>query len=209
MKEISDTEFTPVPLSQPFRVAGLSNRKPNRFELKPDAALRRKIAEYLGILSVKAFRFKGTLTPSGRRDFVLEAELTAVIEQACGITLVPVKAEIIEKVVRRFVDDFEVPEGDEAEMPDDDTVEALEEVIDVGFQAIEALTLALPSYPRAPGAQLEESVFTAPGLKPLADTDLRPFAGLADLKAKLEDAQNTGNKGGTVAEVSPKKLDGS
>ena len=49
-----------------------------------------------------------------------------------------------------------------------------------------ALALALPLYPRAPGAELGQAVFAEPGTAPLKDEDLRPFAGLAGLKAKLE-----------------------
>jgi hypothetical protein len=72
------------------------------------------------------------------------------------------------------------------EIPDDDTTEALGEVIDAGYVLVEALALALPTFPRAPGAVLAEAEFTAPGTAPLRDEDLKPFAGLAALKAKLE-----------------------
>lgn len=208
MKELSDPELAALPLSHPFRVAALPNRKPTRFELKPDAATRRQIAAYLNIPTVKAMSFRGLLSPSGRHDYVLEADLTAVVEQACSITLAPVKAEIREKVLRRFIADFEVPEGDEAEMPEDDTVDPLGEVIDAGHIALEALALALPMFPRAPNAELGEAVFTAPGQKPLAQSDLRPFAGLAGLKAKLEDAQDSGNKAASESVTDPKITDG-
>jgi len=50
----------------------------------------------------------------------------------------------------------------------------------------EALALALPDYPRAEGAALDKSTFAAPGTAPLQDADLKPFAGLAALKSKLE-----------------------
>lgn len=70
-------------------------------------------------------------------------------------------------------------------MPEDDSVEPLPDVIDVGVVATEALALALPLYPRAEGAELGEAVFTAPGEAPLRDGDLKPFAGLAALKDRL------------------------
>ncbi len=50
----------------------------------------------------------------------------------------------------------------------------------------EALTLALPLYPRADGADLGEPVFTEPGKRPLTDEDARPFAGLKDLRDRLK-----------------------
>ena len=77
-------------------------------------------------------------------------------------------------------------------MPEDDTRDPLPEVIDVATVALEALALALPLYPRAPGAELGEAVYTAPGATPLRDEDLRPFAGLAALKSRL--APGEGNE---------------
>ena len=96
---------------------------------------------------------------------------------------------------RRYLADMKVPEGDEVEMPEDDTSEPLPEVIDIGAVAVEALALALPLYPRAPGAALEEAVFAEAGVAPLKDEDLRPFAGLAGLAAKLGNTDKGGNGG--------------
>jgi uncharacterized metal-binding protein YceD (DUF177 family) len=59
-------------------------------------------------------------------------------------------------------------------------------VIDVAALGIEALALALPLYPRAPGAAFGEAVFAAPGVAPLTSESLRPFAGLASLAEKLK-----------------------
>lgn len=71
-------------------------------------------------------------------------------------------------------------------MPEDDTLEPIPEVIDLRALAAEELALALPDWPRAPGAELGEAVFAAPDAAPLRDADLRPFAGLQALKDKLE-----------------------
>ncbi|TGD45187.1 DUF177 domain-containing protein [Pseudotabrizicola sediminis] len=182
---VAATPASPPPLSQPFRSGALSMRKPTRFDLQPDAATRTAIAAELGLLSVPYLRFKGELRPAPNRDFVLEAELTAVLDQPCVITLAPVRAEITEVVRRRYVSDWEEPTGDEVEMPEDDTAEAIPEVIDVGVVALESLVLALPMYPRAAGAELGEVAATPPGAAPLRDEDLRPFASLAALKDKL------------------------
>ena len=179
-------EHEPFPFTQPYPVAGLSSRKPTRFDLAPDRATRAKIAAYLGITALPKLRFIGEIRPKGRHDFVLEAVLEARAEQACAITLDPVLTDLREAVVRTYLADWETPEGDEMEMPDDDTLEPLGNGIDAGHVAVEALSLALPAFPRAPGAVLEEAQFTAPGTAPLRDGDLKPFAGLADLKAKLE-----------------------
>ena len=47
--------------------------------------------------------------------------------------------------------------------------------------AIEALALALPLYPRAPGVDLGQVLAGPPGENPLTEADLKPFAGLAKL----------------------------
>lgn len=185
MPDSAPAPISPPPLSQPFRSGALSMRKPTRFDLVPDAAVRRAIAADLGLLSVPALQFKGEIRPAAGRDFVLEAQLTAVVAQPCGITLVPVHTEISETVLRRYVSDWVEPEGDEAEMPEDDTAEAMPEVIDAGHVAVEALVLALPMYPRAPGVELGDVSATPPGAEPLREADLKPFAALAGLKDKL------------------------
>ncbi|MFN4153335.1 MAG: YceD family protein [Paracoccaceae bacterium] len=175
----------PPALSQTFRSGALSMRKPTRFELKPDAESRKAISAELGLLSVPFLHFRGEIRPAPNRDFVLEAELKAVVDQPCGITLAPVRAEITETVLRRYVSDWVEPTGDEVEMPEDDTAEGIPEVIDVGIVALEALVLALPLYPRAAGAELGEVAATPPGVEPLHDADLKPFASLAALKDKM------------------------
>jgi uncharacterized metal-binding protein YceD (DUF177 family) len=174
-----------LPLSLPFRVAALPTRKPTHFSLTPDPSRRAAIAEALDLLELPKFTFKGELRPLGRHDFVLEATLIASVVQPCSVTLAPVPARIEEKVVRRYLADFVFPEGDEVEMPEDDTTEPLPDVIDVGQVALEALALALPLYPRAEGVELGTAVFTAPGAEPIKDEDVKPFAGLAALKDKL------------------------
>ncbi len=174
-----------LPLSQPYRVATLPTRKPQRFTLSPDAATCATIAADLGIDAVKSLRFEGEIRAHGRNDFVLEGTLTATVVQPCVITLAPVTTKIDTQVKRRYTADFVIPETDEAEIPDDDSLEPLPEVIDAGEVAVEELSLALPPYPRAEGAELGEVVHTAASETPLTDADLKPFAGLAALKDKL------------------------
>ena len=184
-------------LSQPFRVATLSPRKPTRFDIVADPDQCRALAVELGLSRVDSLSFKGEIRPSGKRDFTVVADLAARIVQPCSITLVPVKTVISEQVERTFLADFVVPDGVELEMHDgDDAIEPLPEVIDVGFLATEALALLVPLYPRSPGAALGEVAVSEPGVVALRDQDLKPFAGLAALKAKLG-GQNGGDDGNT------------
>jgi uncharacterized metal-binding protein YceD (DUF177 family) len=190
MTQTNDQGFADIPLTEPFRVAGLSSRKPNRFDLQPNAKTRAALAEYLGITAIPKLRFAGMISPKGRNDFVLEAVLEAVVEQPCSISLEPVVTPLREEVLRVYLAKWDIPTNDEMEMPEDDSSEPLGETIDAGHVAVEALTLALPPFPRAPGAVLDVAEFTAPGAAPLRDSDLKPFAGLAALKAKLEKPEN-------------------
>lgn len=174
-------------LSLPFRVTALSPRKPTRFDLVASPAQRIALAQELGLSRVESLTFKGEIRPSGKRDYAVVADLTARIVQPCSISLQPVKTDISEQVHRTFLADFVVPDGDEVEMTGDETIDPLPEIIDAGLVATEALVLAIPLYPRAPGAELTAATYAEPGVKPLDDADLKPFAGLAGLKARMED----------------------
>lgn len=176
-----------LPVSQPLKVARLPARKPTRFELQPDAETCRQIAAVLDLSGLRKLRFQGSLRPSGRNDWLLEAELGATVVQPCVVSLAPVTTRIDEKVIRRYLAQMPEPEADEAEIPEDETIEELGEVIDPGAVMIEALALALPLYPRAEGVELGEAVFAEPGANPMRDEDARPFAGLAALRNRLKD----------------------
>lgn len=167
--------------SHVFRRATLAQRKPTRFDLIPDEAARAAIATGLGLIALPHVRLKGELRPVGRNDFALEAELEADVVQPCVITLQPVAAHLSEPVRRRFVANWQEPEGEETEMPEDDTTEPLGDTIDAGAVLVEALSLALPLYPRAEGAAFDGAIVAETGADPLTDEKLRPFAGLADL----------------------------
>lgn len=172
-----------------YRISELSPRRPLRFELVPDAATRHAIAADLGLLGLRKLRFAGTLSAEGKADWRLEADLGATVTQPCVISLEPVTTRIQEHVTRRFLHDWPPPEeqGDEVEMPEDESIDPLGEKIDLMAVMTEALALALPPYPRAPGAEPAASAATPPGAAPLDDEVLRPFAALEGLKKKLED----------------------
>lgn len=176
----------PRAVSHPLRTAQLPARKPLRFDLVPDGPARAALAAELGLIQLPKLRLEGEIRADGSRDFVLTARLEAEIVQPCIITLAPVPSRIAEGVTRRYVRDWRPPEGDEVEMPEDDSIEPLPDVIDLGDVMAEALSLALPLYPRAEGAELGMMDHAPPGADPITDVDLKPFAGLAALKQRLE-----------------------
>ncbi|WP_299280629.1 DUF177 domain-containing protein [uncultured Tateyamaria sp.] len=173
-----------------LRVADLSQNSETAFEVVPDAAAMAAMADTLDLSGLRKVRFAGAISGHGARDWHLEGTLGATVTQPCGVTLVPVTTRLDVPVRRLFVHDFrpdeDVAEGDEVEMPEDDTIEPLGQWIDPEAILIEALSLAVPEYPRAPDAALGETILTEPGVAPLTDEAIRPFAGLADLKAQME-----------------------
>jgi uncharacterized metal-binding protein YceD (DUF177 family) len=172
--------------TSPLRLAELATRKATNFELLPNATERQAIADALDIPGIKKLRFAGSLSPAGRRDWELTAELGATVVQSCVVTLDPVTNRLDEKVLRRFLAEMPDLDGQEVEMPEDDTVEPLPEILDLYDVLVEALALALPLYPRAEGAELGESVFTHKGGKAMTDEETKPFAGLGALRDSLK-----------------------
>ena len=181
----SESRETALP-SLPFRVTAIAGRSSTHVKFAPDAATRKVIAAALGLLDLPQMQFDGDIRPSGKRDMVLSGKLTALALQPCSVTLEPVRTRIAEQVTRQYIADMAVPEGDEIEIPEDDTMEPLGEMIDAAQVAIEALALALPLYPRAPGVELGAIAVAPPGTEPLRDDDLKPFAGLAKLIVRAD-----------------------
>ena len=171
-----------------IRVSDLSARHPVNFDLAPDADEMARISEDLGLLGLRKLRLRGSLTAEGRTDWLLRADLGATVTQACVVTLDPVQTRIDEPVIRRFSPDaaLETPEpGAEIEMPEDDTLEPLGTEIDLWRVMVEALSLALPPYPRSDGAELGQLTVAEEGVTPMQDEDTKPFAALSSLRDKL------------------------
>jgi len=179
---------------QIVRLADPGQRGTHPFAVTPDAAARAAVAQHLGILEVRKLRFEGRLVPQGRRDWTLEAMLGATVVQECVVTLAPVVTRIDEPVTRRYLADLPEPAPGETEMPDDDSIEELPASLDLAAVMIEALSLALPPFPRAPDAGPVDLTVTEPGAAPLDAAAVRPFAGLAGLRDRL--AGTDGDEGG-------------
>ncbi|MGB7318195.1 MAG: DUF177 domain-containing protein [Planktotalea sp.] len=173
--------------------SALARRKKTQFNYRLDADQLKALKEELDLSALRKVSFAGNLSAAGKHDWVLEAEIGATAVQPCTITLEPVTTRVKSEVIRRFV--AELPdlskETEEDEfggtaMLDDDTLEPLGREIDLWRVLQEGLALALPDYPRIDGAQLGTLSITEPGSTALSDEDLKPFAGLAALKGKLE-----------------------
>jgi uncharacterized metal-binding protein YceD (DUF177 family) len=177
-------------MAEILRIADLNPKKPVRFEIIPTGKGLAAISKELDLRGLRKMRFIGTLTARGKKDWVLDAKLGATVIQDCVVTLEPVTTRIEEPVLRVYLSEWEHPEDSEVEMTQDETTEPLPPTLDLNEVAVEALALALPLFPRAEGAELGELLVSEPGVAPLTQEAARPFAGLADLKKKLEDDQS-------------------
>ncbi|PRY26627.1 uncharacterized metal-binding protein YceD (DUF177 family) [Aliiruegeria haliotis] len=176
-------------LSEPprhLRLAKLPTSEPTDIRLVPEAGEIQQLIRDLDLLGLRKVRLEGTLRPQGRSDWTLDATLGATAIQPCSVTLAPVTTRIDVPLRRQYVADYSLPEEAEAEIPEDDSLEPLPEVLDLMAVLGEALALALPDFPRAEGAELTGTTFAEDGVEPLTDEDVKPFAGLAELKKQLE-----------------------
>lgn len=158
-----------------FRVAHLNPRQPTAFTLAPDAATRQALAAELGLLDLPKLRFAGRIQAVAQDAWQVAGALKARVVQPCVVTLAPVTTDLEEPVHRVFSPHVSAPEGDEIEMPDDE-LEPLGPFIDLAAIMAEELSLALPLYPRADGAELD-----TPETPDAEEPTRKPFAGLADL----------------------------
>lgn len=155
------------------------------FDWQPTDDMCAALARHLDAQSVARVRFKGVLEMRSKGDIHLRGDLGASVTQNCVVTLRPIRTRIDERITRQFVADFDHSATEYQLQGDgDEDIEPLQDPLDIGAIAAEAMALALPPFPRSEDASLAQSQFTAPGIAPLRDADLKPFAALAALRTK-------------------------
>jgi uncharacterized metal-binding protein YceD (DUF177 family) len=142
------------------------------------------VARLLGAREVRKLRFRGALTRLPKGGWRLDARLGATAVQTCVVTLDPVTTRVDQPVTRTFLPAGATASAEVVVDLDDDEIEPLGDRIDLGLVAIEALALALPTYPRRPGATLGPASAGDRGVVPLDEAELKPFAALAALRGK-------------------------
>jgi len=176
--------------THPFELRKLDQQAATAFDITPPADALAAIAAELGLLELRKLRFRGELAPQGARDWSLRGDLGATVVQPCVATLAPVVTRLDLPVKRIFLRDMPETEEEDAEgtrIVEDETLELLTPVIDPAAIMIEALSLALPLYPRATDAEQVTAQAAPDGVTPMSDEETRPFAGLAALRDKLAD----------------------
>lgn len=196
-----------------IEVAKLRAVGARRVAVVADEAARDAAVRAFNLHTLDAARLEGAFSPIGSDGWRFDGTLHATGAQRCVVTLEPAPFDIEDAVARKWsasaapADPLAevaydsraretrvgVEEPDEARIEleqadlDEEEVESLVDPIDLGAVALEALSLALPPYPRAPDAVLETARAAPPGVKPLDDDDVKPFAGLKALIERESD----------------------
>ncbi|MEM9795337.1 MAG: DUF177 domain-containing protein [Pseudomonadota bacterium] len=173
-------------LSHPLRLTDLPRTKPVHVRLVPDEGQLEALSDRLDVDVLRKVRLEGDLAALGKTDWLFQGQLGATIVQPCRVTTHPVTTRVDETLLRTYSATYETPEGEEAEMPEDDSIEPLPGVLDMGDVLEEALALVIPDFPRAEGADEIDLSVAPPGAEPIDDDKIKPFAALASLKARMD-----------------------
>lgn len=146
----------------------------------PTEPERVTLAKALGLAAVDSLTANYRLAARAGGIIVVTGEVKAAIRPVCVVTLEPFTLTVAEPVDLRFTDPENTrrrparPDAAETESEDDPPDVIENGVIDLGKVTTEFLSLAIPPYPRAPGAAFagkEEAVAVT-----------HPFAALKALK---------------------------
>ncbi len=186
----------PAPFSRPVAVARLSRKQPTPFEIEADAAELADLARFLELPRLDRLSFAGEIAPAGEKGlgegldegWEVRGRLVAELEQTCVASLEPVAVRHDAAVERLYLPEDRLPPVREVTLdPDEpDEPDAYTTTIDPARLALESLALMLDPYPRAAGAEPGPTTAAPPGAAPIEEEELNPFAGLAELKRRLE-----------------------
>ena len=172
------------------RFSEINQSKPFNFYLILSNEKVAELVKRLDLLSIKKVSLVGILSPLSVNEWSLKAELRATVKQKCVISFKPVQTIVCETINRTFSpsalqNTFEADDDGTSAVIFDDTLQELNDYIDLYEIIFEELTLILPLYPKFEGAELGSYSVTEPGVKPLTEENIKPFAQLSELKDKL------------------------
>jgi uncharacterized metal-binding protein YceD (DUF177 family) len=153
------------------------------FELVPDEATRKRLAEAADVVSVPSLRVLLEVRPVGSDAAEVVGKLEGIVRQTCVVSL----EEFDNPITENIAVDFAVAPESEASSDDEEEIEDLPDPIvdgkiDLGALATEFLILAIDPYPRKPGV-----AFTPPVVEEAAPEPKRsPFEQLSGLKDKIK-----------------------
>src|SRR5438067_12163459 len=170
--EFSRPEFSRPEFSRPefSRIVPLAQlgAEPFRQEIAATEAERDALARRFGLLALDRLMAEVELLRQGQDTILLHAAFEAAFVQECVVTLDPVDSAMAANFTLRYG-----PPEAEGEDQEDVAFEPLiNNFIDIGEAVAQEFSLALPSFPRGPGAIVEIG-------EPQADVG--PFAVLSRL----------------------------
>ena len=169
------------PWSVPVRISEIPEEG-RSYQLDADERTRDAVARAVVVDAIPRLHAAFTLTRRGRDGLHVSGEVTALVDQACVVTLEPMQSEVAEPVDIAFTAaGSRSPPAVAVELSLDaeDPPEPLENgTVDLGHVAVEFLTLGIDPYPRKEGVAFEPPVSEA-NIEAAAG---HPFAALQALK---------------------------
>jgi uncharacterized metal-binding protein YceD (DUF177 family) len=154
--------------------------EPFRQEIAAGEAEREALARRFDLLAVDRLAAEVELVRQGTDSILLRASFEAAFVQSCVLTLEPVDGAMAANFTLRYgPPEAETPGAEIQESAEDEPAfePLVGDVIDIGEAVAQEFSLALPSFPRSPGATLEIDE-TPP--------DGGPFAALSRLADRQE-----------------------
>lgn len=153
------------------------------FELVPDEATRKRLAETAGVVSIPSLKVLLEVRPAGTDRAEVVGKLEGVVRQTCVVSL----EEFDNAVSENFSVDFAADLESEAASDDEEEIEDLPDPIvdgkiDLGALAIEFLILAVDPYPRKPGVAFKP----LPSEEAAPEPKRSPFEQLSGLKDRVK-----------------------
>ncbi len=186
-----ETARAPLPFSRPVAAETLARREavPVSLALAPEETAA--LARFLDLRAIEGVALEGRLLPADAQGWRLEGRLAATVEQACVVTLEPVRSAIEVAIDRRFVPAVELRAAEpdlpsERELGHEDDPDPFDGAIELAEVVVETLALAIDPYPRAEGAELGARIAGPPGVEAMTDEAARPFAKLAALAKRTD-----------------------
>ncbi len=180
----------PSPFSRPIAVDSVGEGG-QRLKYRASEAECAALAEQDALVALRDLIVEAEVFRRGREHLLVRGRVTAVVTQACVVTLEPFEAKVEETFEIEFAPRAEAEAAYERAMAEieaaKDKAQALanqkdppdpiiDGKIDLGAIAAEFLALGLDPHPRKPGARFDEVADGAEEEKP------SPFAALAQLK---------------------------
>lgn len=176
------SQVHPLPPARPWTAPVALEDIPDtglHVDLTADPSAREAIAKVGGLTGLPRLQASFDLVRHGNDGVHVSGTVSATTDQACVVTLEPIRSEVEEDVDLVFVPSVEGIESGSAQgalsLDSADPPEALQDgVVDLGAIATEFLLLGINPYPRKEGAVLDVPRTNDPGT--------HAFAALAALK---------------------------